>query len=215
MTGYLLEVVGAVALERAGVHFLGERVEVCGRGGLEIEMTVAVDAANEKGGMASGADVAHGSRHIADADADAPVLRTVGAGLMDGERVVQGELSGREAAVDRAADLGRVCDPLFGVVDARVQAVVVRHLAPPVTARDELHAAASYRSVRQREPRGNVLVVGLKPEVRRVLVPARHVRRARFLDEPRGSENQDVRPYHVLDGVEDRRVTDQLVRPAI
>src|SRR4051812_19255806 len=177
MTGYLLEVVSAVALERAGMRFLGERVEVCGRGCLEIEMTVAVDAANEKGGMALRADVAHGRRHIADADADAPVLRAVGAGLVDGERVVQGELSGRKAAVNRAAGVNRVGDPLFGVVDARVQAVVMRHLAPAVTAGDELHAAAADGSVRQREPGGDVLIVGLKAEVRGVLVPARDVRR--------------------------------------
>src|SRR4029079_395297 len=110
MTGYLLEVVSAVALERAGMRFVGECVEVCGRGLLEIEMTVSVDTANEKGGMALGADVAHRGRHIADANADAPILRTVGARLVDGERVVQGELSRREAAVDRATDVGRVCD---------------------------------------------------------------------------------------------------------
>ena len=72
MTGYLLEVVSAVALERAGMRFLGDRVEVCGRRFLEIEMTVAVDAANEKGGMAPGADVSTSLRRWPSTDPTPP-----------------------------------------------------------------------------------------------------------------------------------------------
>jgi hypothetical protein len=44
--------------------------------------------------------------------------------------------------------------------------------------------------------------------------PAMCVWRARLLDEPRGGEHHNVGADHVLDGVEDRRVAYQLVRPA-
>ena len=71
------------------MHLGGARVEIGRRRRFELEMPVTVDAPNQVGGMALGAGVAHRGRNVADADADAPVKRAVGAGLMDAERVVQ------------------------------------------------------------------------------------------------------------------------------
>src|SRR3954468_18651324 len=45
-------------------------------------------------------------------------------------------------------------------------------------------------------------------------MPARDVRRARLLDEPRAREHQNIGTDHVLDGIKDRRMTGELVRPA-
>src|SRR5207248_8032589 len=82
MTRYLLEVVRAVQLERPRMHLGGARVEIGGRRRFELEMAVTVDASNQVGGMALRAGVAHRGRNVADADADAPVTRAVGPGLM-------------------------------------------------------------------------------------------------------------------------------------
>src|SRR5690242_18931939 len=135
-------------------------------------MAIAVDASNQVGGMAPRAGVAHRGWNVADAYADAPVTSAIGVGLMDAERVVQGELSGGQAAVDRMDDVARVVNPLLGVVDARLHAIGVHDLAAPMAAWKELHAAAADRSIRQREPRGVVQVVRLEAEVGSVLVPA-------------------------------------------
>src|SRR5919197_2731447 len=145
MTRYLLEVVRAVHLERPGVDLGGARVEIGGRRRFELEMAITVNAPNQMGGMALRAGMAHRGRNVADADADAPVTRAVGAGLMDAQCVVQRELSGRQAAVDGMCDVARVVDPLLGVVDARLHAIGVPDLAVPVAAGNELHAATADR----------------------------------------------------------------------
>ena len=77
MTRYLLEVVGAVQLERPRMHLGRPRVEIGSRRRFELEMAVTVDAPNQVGGMVLRAGVAHRGRNVADADADAPVTRAI------------------------------------------------------------------------------------------------------------------------------------------
>src|SRR5689334_8400962 len=110
--------------------------------------------------------------------------------------------------------VARIVDPLLGVVDARFHAIGVPDLAAPMAAGNELHAATAHRSIGKREPGSHVLIIRLQAEVGRVLVPAGDVRRSRLLDEPGAREYQDIGTDHVLDRIEDRRMTGELVRPA-
>ena len=78
--------------------------------------------------------------------------------------------------------------------------------------RQHVHAARDAARIRQRDPRGDVLV-RLEAEVSRVLVPRGKRRGTRVLDEERAPENEDVGTDHVLDSIEHARVPHELVRP--
>src|SRR5882724_675261 len=85
-------------------------------------------------------------------------------------------------------------------------------LAELVRARNHLHAAGLDRGVGERDPGGH-LPGRLEAEIGRILVPAHIGRVARVLGPNREMEQADIRTDHVLDGVEDGGMVDDLVDP--
>ena len=65
-------------------------------------MRVAVDAPNEGRGQPPRPDVTDVGRHVADADAEAPIAPAVGRGAVQQVRVVERELAGAHRERDRA-----------------------------------------------------------------------------------------------------------------
>src|SRR5438445_3591166 len=85
-------------------------------------------------------------------------------------------------------------------------------LAELVRARNHLHAAGLDRGVGERDPGGH-LQGRLEAEVGGILVPAHIGRVASVLGPDREMEQTDIRTDHVLDGVEDGGMVDDLVDP--
>jgi hypothetical protein len=82
-----------------------------------------------------------------------------------------------------------------------------------MTAGDRLHAAGFNRRIGQRDP-GGYLDRRFEAEIGGVLVPADKGRVMRVLCPNRQMEEADVGADQILDGIDDRRVMDDLVDPA-
>jgi hypothetical protein len=157
--------------------------------------------------------VPHVRRDVADPEADPPPARAIRLGAVQGERVVQRELSGAQRRVHRRRVVHRSVDGLSRTIHAaRDDTRGVRQLPALVTARQELHAAVLRRRVGERDPRRHVQVRE-QTEICGVLVPGRDRRALGLLDEPRRGEHEDVRTDETLDGIEDRRMAGERMHP--
>jgi hypothetical protein len=81
-----------------------------------------------------------------------------------------------------------------------------------VGARHHPHGAVFDGRVREGQPRRDDVRLAEAP-VRRVLVPGYEGRIVGLLDEEAGAPHEQVRAQDVLDGVEDRRVADEVGQP--
>src|SRR5688500_12615647 len=210
---FLLVIIFAKALVGAIVRGDGFRIELGDWRRQMIEMAMRIAAAHQQRRQAIRADRAHPRGNVADADADPPVGSPVGRGAMRTKRVEQRQLACFELHRDRVAVLDGLDDDLSGAVDAVLEPCRgVMHLARLAMRRQHVHAARDAARIRQRDPRGDVLV-RLEAEVSRVLVPRGKRRGTRVLDEERAPDNEDVGTDHVLDSIEHARVPHELVRP--
>src|SRR5262249_10929976 len=88
-----------------GVSAAGLCIAIGARPRLGIEVSVAVDASDERGGQTVWSDVTHASRDVADADADTAVTSTVRSGAVEHVGVVERELAGAEQERRRPRDI--------------------------------------------------------------------------------------------------------------
>ena len=176
-------------------------------------MAVAVLAADQHRHQSDGAVHADMGRDVVQPDADPAVRGAVGRGAMHRKLVVQREGTGGQRHRHRVGIVERLHDGLAGAVDAvRETEGRVVQLARGAAAREHLHAAGLGCRIGQRDP-GADLLLRLQAEIGAVLVPGGEGGRVRLLDEEGAGPDQDIGADHVLDGVEDARMADQVVEP--
>ncbi len=194
---------------------MGELVGVeIGRGPpLELEIAERVAAAHGHGTVGRPHHLADMGRDVADREADPPIVRAVLEAAVKDLDVVQRHLARHQHGVgplllaDLDHDLLAVREEvLLGI------GVAVRHHLAGAGSGHHPHAARFDGRGRERHPGGHHIVRARSP-IGDVLVPGDVVRGLRPLGEDHRFPAEDVGTVHVLDGVEDPRVVDQLVGP--